>query len=288
MTNRPWRLAAIVIATTAAAFGTALPTAAAAMDDHTHALVSTAIEGKHRSEQNRARDVYRKPLETLAFFGLSSDMTVVEIWPGGGWYSEILAPVLKDEGLFYAAQYDPNGPYGYQRRGLGAFLTRLGNDPDIYRNVVITRFDLPYALEIAPRGSADMVLTFRNVHNLYMDLYGGGVYAHLAFQAMYDALKPGGVLGVVDHRWDDPDTEDPLSANGYISVQRTVALAESAGFKLDASSDLLANPKDSKDHPSGVWTLPPSYALGDENRQRYTDIGESDRFVLRFVKPAQE
>jgi predicted methyltransferase len=261
-------------------------TGSAAMDPQTRALVEAAVASEGRSPENRARDRYRHPLETLEFLGLRADMTVVEIWPGNGWYTEILAPVLKDSGRLYAAQYDPNGPYGYQRRGLGAFLTLLGNDPDTYRNVVVTRLDLPYELSIAPRGSADMVLTFRNVHNLVMDLYGGGVYARLAFQAMYDALKPGGILGVVDHRWDDPATEDPLSANGYISVARTVALAEAVGFELEDESDLLANPRDTKDHPAGVWTLPPSFALGDENRDRYAAIGESDRFVLRFVKPA--
>jgi predicted methyltransferase len=213
-------------------------------------------------------------------------MTVVEIWPGTGWYTEILAPVLKDSGRLYAAHFDANGPYGYQRRGLGAFLTLLGNDPDTYRSVVVTRFDLPYALKIAPPGSADMVLTFRNVHNLVMDLYGGGVHARLAFQAMYDALKPGGILGVVDHRWDDPATEDPVSANGYISIARTVSFAEAVGFRLDGQSALLANPDDTKDHPAGVWTLPPTFALGDESRTRYAAIGESDRFLLRFIKPS--
>ena len=260
--------------------------ARADMDSHTRSLVEAAIDGAHRSAGNRARDPYRKPLETLDFLGLNARMTVVEIWPGAGWYSEILAPVLKDEGVFYAAQFDPNGPYGYQRRGLGAFLTRLGSTPDLYRQVIVTTFDPPYHLEIAPAGSADMVLTFRNVHNLVMDLYGGGRYADLAFQAMFDALKPGGVLGVVDHEWDDETTEDPLSANGYISRARTIALAEAVGFELAGASEVLKNPKDSKDHPAGVWTLPPSFALGDEERAKYEAIGESDRFLLKFVKPA--
>ncbi len=258
----------------------------AAMNTGTRTLVEAAIAGEHRSNENRARDRYRKPLETLDFLGLDAGMTVVEIWPGTGWYSEILAPVLKDGGRFYAAQFDPNGPYGYQRRGLGAFLTKLGSTPDLYRQVVVTTFDLPYRLEIAPRASADMVLTFRNVHNLVMDLYGGGRYADLAFQAMFDALKPGGILGVVDHEWDDAATEDPLSANGYISRARTIAMAEAAGFELVAASDILKNPRDTRDHPAGVWTLPPSFARGDEDRQKYEAIGESDRFLLKFVKPA--
>ena len=268
-------------------FGLASAPAMADMNAETRALVETAIAGDHRSDANKARDPYRKPLETLEFLGLDAGMTVIEIWPGAGWYSEILAPVLKDDGLFYAAQYNPNGPYGYQRRGLGAFLSKLGGNPDMYRDVVITEFDLPYALEIAPRGSADMILTFRNVHNLVMEIYDSGAHARLAFQAMYDALKPGGVLGIVDHEWDDPETEDPLSENGYISKARTVALAESAGFELAEDSDLLKNPKDTKNYPAGVWSLPPSLALGDEDRERYIAIGESDRFLLKFVKPAQ-
>ena len=259
---------------------------AAESNAETDVLLKAAINGEHRSPDNKARDRYRKPLETLIFLGLRADMTVVEIWPGAGWYTEILAPVLKDKGKLYAAQYDPNGPYGYQRRGLGAFLTRLGSNPDLYRGVTITEFDLPYKLRMAPAESADMVLTFRNVHNWVMDLYGSGAFAELAFQATFDALKPGGVLGIVDHRWDSADDEDPLAKNGYISQARTITLAQSVGFELVAESDILSNPKDTKDYESGVWTLPPSLALGDKGKERYLAIGESDRFLLKFVKPA--
>jgi len=258
------------------------------MDDRTAELLRSAIAGEHRSEASKARDAYRKPYETLEFLGLSSDMNVVEIWPGAGWYTEILAPVLKDNGQFYAAQYNPNGPYGYQRRGLGAYLTMLGSKPDIYRPVTITEFDLPYSLRMAPAGSADMVLTFRNVHNLVMDLYGGGAHAGLAFQAMFDVLKPGGILGIVDHQWDDVANEDPLAENGYISKERTIQMAEAAGFELAGDSPILRNPKDTKNYEAGVWTLPPSLALGDKDRERYLEIGESDRFLLKFIKPASE
>jgi predicted methyltransferase len=256
------------------------------MDSDTRSLVEAAMAGEHRSAVNRARDEYRKPLETLEFLGLDAGMTVVEIWPGGGWYSEILAPVLQEKGRFYAAQYDLNGPFGYQRRGLGAFLSKAGAAPDIYRDMVITEFEVPYKLDIAPRGSVDMILTFRNVHNLVMEYNGGGRWADLTFQVMFDTLKPGGILGVVDHEWDDVENEDPLSANGYISRARTIAFAEKAGFELAGESEILHNPRDTKDHPAGVWTLPPSYAKGDEDRAKYEAIGESDRFLLKFVKPA--
>lgn len=256
------------------------------MNADTRALVEAAIAGEHRSAENKARDVYRKPLETLSFLGLDAGMTVVEIWPGGGWYSEILAPVLKDNGRFYAAHFDLNGPMGYQRRGLGAFLTKAGAAPDIYRNMVITEFEMPYKLDIAPRGTVDLILTFRNVHNLVMEYNGSGRHADLTFQVMFDTLKPGGILGVVDHEWDDVETEDPLAANGYISRARTIAFAEKAGFELAGESEILHNPRDTKDHPAGVWTLPPSYAKGDEDRAKYQAIGESDRFLLKFVKPA--
>ncbi len=261
-------------------------TATAEMNSTTRSLVEAAIAGEHRSAENKARDEYRKPLQTLDFLGLDSGMTVVEIWPGGGWYSEILAPVLQADGRFYAAQFDINGPFGYQRRGLGAFLTKAGAAPDIYRDMVITEFEMPYKIDIAPQGSVDMILTFRNVHNLVMEYNGGGRWTDLAFQVMFDTLKPGGVLGVVDHEWDDVENEDPLSANGYISRARTIAFAEKAGFELAGESEILHNPRDSKDHPAGVWTLPPSYARGDEDRAKYEAIGESDRFLLKFVKPA--
>ena len=247
--------------------------------------IKAAIAGDHRSADNKARDAARKPQETLEFFGLRKDMTVVEVWPGGGWYTEILAPVLKDEGKLYLSQFSPNTPYAWARAGLGRFFTKLGADRDIYGKTEVTFIDPPFALEIAPRGSADMVLTFRNVHNWTMDMFGGGRYFDAYFDAMYAALKPGGVLGIVDHRWPDPANEDPKAGNGYISVERTVKAAEAAGFVLKDQSDHLANPKDTHDHPRGVWTLPPSYAMGDKDRAKYEAIGESDRFVLKFIKP---
>lgn len=256
------------------------------MDATTSTALDAAIAGDHRSDANKARDKFRRPKKTLAFFGFRSDMMVVEIWPGGGWYTEILAPALKESGKLYAAQYSTNPSYGYQRRYFGVFLSKLGETPDIYRDVEITTLDFPYALAIAPAGSADMVLTFRNAHNWVNPGYGTQA-APLSFKVMFDALKPGGVLGVVDHRWHDPETEDPNAENGYISEERMIKLAESAGFELAARSDMNRNPKDKHEHPEGVWTLPPSLALGDEDREKYVAIGESDRMTLKFVKPAK-
>jgi predicted methyltransferase len=258
----------------------------AGLDSATSAALDAAISGEHRSAENRARDIYRHPRETLAFFGFRSDMTVVEVWPGGGWYTEILAPALQARGKLYAAQYSPNPPFAYQRRYFGAFLTKLGTTPDVYRDVRVTTLDFPYALQIAPAGSADMVLTFRNVHNWASADYGPDAM-RLGYIAMFDALKPGGVLGIVDHRWPDARTEDPSAGNGYLSEQRVIADAERAGFKFAGRSEVNSNPKDTHDHPEGVWTLPPSLELGDTDRDKYLAIGESDRMTLKFVKPAK-
>ena len=255
------------------------------MDATTSAALDAAIAGEHRSESNRARDKFRRPKETLAFFGFRSDMTVVEIWPGGGWYTEILAPALKASGKLYAAQYSVNPKYGYQRRYFGAFLSKLGATPDVYRDVEITTLDFPYALSIAPAGSADMVLTFRNAHNWVNPGYGEQA-AQLSFKVIFDTLKPGGVLGVVDHRWPDVKTEDPNAENGYVSEDRIISLAKAAGFELAARSDMNRNKADDHEHIEGVWTLPPSLALGDKDREKYQAIGESDRMTLKFVRPA--
>ena len=276
---------AVTMAVTTVAGPPAL--AAAGPGEKSAAALDAAVNGEHRSAANKARDRYRHPGETLAFFGFRPDMTVVEIWPGSGWYTEILAAALREEGKLYAAQYSVNPPFAYQRRYFGEFMTMLGSNPDLYGDVVVTHLGFPDELEIAPRGSADLVLTFRNVHNWFGEGYGTEA-ARLGFKAMYDALKPGGVLGIVDHRWPDPETEDEEAANGYISEQRTIEYAEGAGFELDGRSEINRNPRDTRDYPEGVWTLPPSLALGDRDRDLYLEIGESDRFTLRFVKPAAD
>jgi len=277
-----------VIVLTGLAFTPLLPATANAaeheLDATTSAAVDSAINGEHRSAENKARDNFRRPKQTLAFFGFRSDMTVVEIWPGGGWYTEILAPALKAGGKLYAAHYSVNPPYAYQRRYFGSFLTKTGESPDVYRDVIITALDFPYELEIAPPGTADLVVTFRNAHNWV----GSGYHkasAQLAFQAMFDVLKPGGVLGIVDHRWPDANEEDPHSENGYVSEQRLMAFAKEAGFEFAGRSDHNRNPKDTHDHPEGVWTLPPSLALDEKDQDKYLAIGESDRLTIKFVKP---
>ncbi len=257
------------------------------LDATTSSALDDAMSGEHRSAENKARDKYRHPKETLAFFGFRSDMTVVEIWPGGGWYTEVLAPALKENGKLYAVQYSVNPQHSYQRRYFGAFLTKAGESPDVFRDVIVTAMDFPYQLNIAPHGTADLVVTFRNAHNWVSSGYHKAS-AQLAFQAMFDVLKPGGVLGIVDHRWPDADNEDPHAEDGYISEERLITLAEAAGFEFAGRSDVNRNPKDTHDHPEGVWTLPPSFALDDKDREKYLAIGESDRLTIKFVKPAAE
>jgi len=244
------------------------------------AALAAVLAGDHRSEANKARDQYRHPLETLEFFGLRDDMTVVEIFPGGGWYTEILAPYLKDHGTYYAAGLDPESSQDFARRGAKAFKDKMDAEPDLYGKVKITVLAPPDKTEIAPPGSADMVLTFRNIHN-----WMAAGTAEQVFAAMFAALKPGGVLGVVEHRGDPKIAQDPKARSGYVNQDFAIQLAEKAGFRFVGGSEVNANPKDTKDHPKGVWTLPPTFALKDVDRAKYLAIGESDRFTLKFVKP---
>lgn len=244
-----------------------------------------AINGSQREAAHVARDTWRHPEATLAFFGIEPDMTVVEIWPGAaGWYTEILAPYLRERGQLYAAHFNADSSAKFFRESRAAFEAKLAADPGRYDRVRLTSFNPPHSTDIAPPGSADAVLTFRNVHNWYMR--GGGEERVVqAFGAMHRALKPGGLLGVVDHRL---PAERPLSdqeASGYMRQDYVIALAQRAGFVFESSSEINANPKDSADHPEGVWTLPPTLRLGDKDRERYVAIGESDRMTLRFRKP---
>jgi len=250
------------------------------------AAIDAALAGSHRSDANKARDRYRHPKETLEFFGLRPEMTVVEIWPGGGWYTEVLAPVLRERGKLYVAQYGSKPPFPYQQREMDTLAAKMRANPDLYRAVTPTALNFfTNELAIAPPGSVDLVVTFRNVHNWFQEGYGPPNAADLAFKSMFTALKPGGMLGVVDHRWPDPATEDPRAKSGYVSEQRVIQLAEAAGFELAGRSNVNRNPLDTHDYPEGVWTLPPDLALGERDREKYLAIGESDRFTLKFVKP---
>jgi predicted methyltransferase len=268
--------------TTPAAPSAARP-ALPATDDATMAAIDAALAGDHRLEGNRARDQYRHPRETLSFFGLRRDMTVLEIWPGpAGWYTEILAPVLRERGHYIAAQWDPNVNVQYFQDGLRAFRNKLESRPDVYDKVEITALQAPDALKPVPHGSVDMVLTFRNIHN-----WMSRDEARLYFEVMFASLKPGGILGVVEHRAPDTRPQDPRARDGYVREDYAVEMIEGVGFKLLARSEANANPTDTKDYDQGVWTLPPSLRLGDRDRERYLAIGESDRFTLRFQKPRE-
>ncbi len=247
--------------------------------------LSKAINGEHRSEQNKQRDQFRNPEKTLTFFGFKPDMTVVEIWPGGGWYTEILAPALKEKGTYIAANFDPDAGVNYYNRRLEEFENKFAGNPEVYGEVKSTVFAPPAKVAVAPKGSADMVLTFRNVHNWYMRGEEKAIAA--AFSGFYDALKPGGILGVVEHRLPKGMDLEMQKKSGYMSEALVIKWAEQAGFKLVAKSDINANPKDTADHPKGVWTLPPSLRLGDEDKEKYLAIGESDRMTLKFMKPKQ-
>jgi predicted methyltransferase len=250
-------------------------------DAATLATLDKVLAGDHRSEQNRARDKYRHPKETLQFFGFRQDMAVMEVSPGGaGWYTEVLAPALREHGTYYAAGWDPNATGEYARTNSKKYADKLAARPDVYDRAKVTALQAPNALKPVPEGSVDMVLTFRNIHG-WME--GGS--ADAMFKAMYDSLKPGGILGVVEHRAKNDKPQDPKAESGYVREDYAIALVEKAGFKLIGKSDVNANPKDTADHPNGVWSLPPTLEGGDTDRAKYLAIGESDRFTLRFRKP---
>ncbi|MBP7335216.1 methyltransferase [Niveispirillum sp.] len=243
-------------------------------------LLAPILAGEQRSDANKARDAWRHPVETLDFFGVEPGMTVVEIWPGGGWYTEVLGPLLNANGRYIAAGADPNGASAGTLAGIQRFKDKLAADPSRYSNTQVVAFG-PKALDFVPAGSVDRVLTFRNVHN-----WMGAGWSEDAFKAMFKALKPGGVLGVVEHRANKDQPQDPKAASGYVREDHVIKLATDAGFKLVAMSEINSNPRDTKDHPKGVWTLPPTLSLKDQDRDKYLAIGESDRMTLRFVKPA--
>ena len=235
--------------------------------------ITAAVSATQRSTANRQRDAYRHPAETLAFFGVKPTDTLVEFSPGGGWYTEILAPLVKGKGRYVAL---------VNTRGLESTQKMLTAKQAWFGAAQVATLDGATGTSTIPAGSADVVLTFRNVHNLLMN--DDPAVAARAFKAFHSMLKPGGTLGVVDHRL--PETMDTAleKKSGYIKRSTVVRLAEEAGFRLAGESQVNANAKDTHDHAGGVWTLPPTFALKDVDRAKYAAIGESDRFTLKFVK----
>ena len=245
--------------------------------------LDTILAGDWRDPANAARDIWRHPRETLGFFGVTPDQRVLEVSPGRGWYTEILVPLLRDRGHYVGAVSDPAAApdervRDYFAKSNADLRAKLAARPDVYGTVELREIDAARP-DFGPAASIDAVLTFRNVHNW---LAAG--QAEAMFKGFYDVLKPGGVLGVVEHR---AAGEVPAGDNsGYVGQDQVIGLARAAGFEFEASSEINANPADTKDHEAGVWSLPPSLRLGDKDREKYLAIGESDRMTLRFRKPA--
>lgn len=242
------------------------------------ATLEALVTASHRSPENIARNQARHPVDTLEFFGLRPEMTVLEILPALGWYTEILAPYLADKGRLYLAHFSPDGIASYMPMVLERFEERMAREPEIFGRVTLRHINPPGEVSVTPPGKTDLAMTFRNVHNWIMadqeDAY---------FAAFFQALKPGGVLGVVEHRAGPGADTQSMRSSGYVTEAYVVEIAERAGFVLEAASEINANPKDSKDHPKGVWSLPPF--LSSDDHARYQSIGESDRMTLKFRKP---
>jgi predicted methyltransferase len=253
---------------------------AATADDS--AALKAAIDHPIRSSANKARDEHRHPYETLSFFEVTPKSTVVEVSPGGGWYTEILAPLLQQQGQYYAAHQPADAKSEYAQKSLAAYKAKLAADP-VYSKVTVTGFSPAGSYKIAPDGSADVVVTFRNLHNWYMQK--GDESLLNAYKSFYAALKPGGVLGVVEHRLPENKLSTDWKQSGYMPQSLAVKLAEQAGFVLEATSEVNANPRDTADHKNGVWALPPTLANKETDKAKFIAIGESDRMTLKFRKP---
>ena len=256
---------------------------------------TVALEGDHRSAENKARDQYRHPKETLQFFGVTPSSKVVELAPGGGWYTEILAPLLHDEGKLVLSVSSPDGPESYYgTKQTQAFVEKKSSQSDVYGNIELAFVDSTIetddagkvknikvnAVDLGPEGSADVVLTFRSSHGWY-----NREALAMTYKAAFDVLKSGGVFGVVQHRAAEGSDPSETAKNGYLPEATIIEAATAAGFELAEKSEINANPKDTKDYEGGVWTLPPSLRKGDVDRDKYLAIGESDRMTLKFVKP---
>lgn len=239
-----------------------------------------AVADPARTAKFVARDPARHPVEELTFFGLTPKMTVVEVWPGGGYWTEILGPYLKTSGHLIAA-VPVRGQSAEDDTGTEAWRKKMQAQQDHIGTLQITGLGKGH-YDVAPPNSVDLIVTFRNLHN-----WMGDGFAEDALKGFYTALKPGGILGIEDHRGLDTKPQDPKAKSGYVRQDYTIELAKKAGFELVAASEINANPKDTKEYPEGVWTLPPTLALGDKDKAKYVAIGESDRYTLKFRKPAK-
>lgn len=243
--------------------------------------LDVVLAGPQRTEAERARDIHRHPRETLAFFGLTDSMTVIELAPGQGWYTAILAPYLHDHGKLFITAATADAPPEAQAN-TKALMDRLMKNPTMFDRVTPVVADIKKDYSLGPDGTADMVLTFRNLHGWIRD----GVMDKV-FKSAFAVLKAGGTLGVVEHRAPVGASTDQevIAKTGYVPEALAIDLATKAGFVLAAKSEINANPKDTKDHPNGVWSLPPTYQGGDVDKAKFAAIGESDRMTLRFKKP---
>jgi predicted methyltransferase len=242
--------------------------------------LKAALALPHRSAGNRARDTHRHPYETLRFLGLRPTLTVLELTPGGGWYTEVLAPYLRPQGQFAVAHFAKEGGSEGMRRARSNFEARVAKQPELYDRMRIGTLPVEGRFpDLGEDGSFDLVLTFRNVHNWLEDKSLDSKL--LACQRL---LKTGGVLGVVDHRASPGTAIETQMKTGYVTEALMEERARAAGFTLAARSEVNANPRDTKDHVNGVWSLPPTFAGKEVDRERLAAIGESDRFTHRYVK----
>lgn len=252
-------------------------------DEH---FLTSIVTDKFRTDISKSRDKYRHPIETLSFFGIEPDMTVVELWPGGGWYTDILAPYLKDKGKLIAAHYNPqtNHPFaGYFKNSLIAFESKVETNPKWYGRVDIRAFEPPFTKKIIADSSADMVLVFRNFNHWMSD----GTIDDVLFE-IHAMLKTGGILGVVENRASVYAQVDSTAENGYVNQQWFVQKLHQAGFQMLANNEINANPLDTANYVNGVWSLPPYLRVPEgEDERVYVDIGESDRFTIQFIKLGQ-
>ncbi|MFA5990085.1 MAG: methyltransferase type 11 [Sphingomonas sp.] len=261
----------LVIAAAASCVAISVAAISAAPKD---TALGAAIHASSRTPANIARDKYRHPEATLAFFGVKPTDKVVEIWPGGGWYTEILAPYLGEHGTYIAAA--PN------ERARGGVQKLMAANPAAYGKISFASFPSTDAADRVAPGSVDVVLTFRNVHNWS---FGAVDLTQAAFDQMFAMLKPGGTLGLVEHHLPEDANGITEAKSGYMKRSSVIHFATKAGFQLAGESAVNANANDTHDYPKGVWTLPPAFAEGDADRAKYAAIGESDRMTLKFVKP---